>query len=327
MAVSIATNVYLVSPPSGGGGSGGGSGSGDSGGSTPTTGSDLLSWIDPNGIETPLNGENEYLALVGRQGFFAPPTDLIVDAIPLQPGEREKYVQVRANEVRVPILIQSDTEANLLIARRALRRSLNPSRGLGILRSTAPDGSVRDLSCRLVDGLRGDESDGARGPGWCMAGLIFHAADPYWYDKDDTLQTFAMSGSPVLFFDPPFFPLKMALSGIASDFTVDNTSDVECWPIWVITGPGSAMVLTNNTTDEALTLTMALSAGQVLTIDTRPGKKTVRREDGSNQFSAIDPTSSLWSLQPGNNTISLSLTGTTGASQLQLRYKQRYEGT
>jgi phage-related protein len=101
---------------------------------------------------------------------------------------------------------------------------------------------------------------------------------------------------------------------------------VEAWPLWTIVGPAVNPTLTNNTTGKSIALTISLTVGQSLTIDTRPGFKTITRENGSNQFSAASPASSLWSLARGLNTITLSVTGSSGASQLQLQYKQRYEG-
>ena len=109
-------------------------------------------------------------------------------------------------------------------------------------------------------------------------------------------------------------------------FSVQNNGDVETWPIWVFTGPGQNPTLTNQTTGEILHLILTLSAGQVLTIDTRPGIKTITREDGSNQYGNLDPTSILWSLRPSLTAITAAFTSTTSASSVALRFKQRWLG-
>jgi Siphovirus-type tail component, C-terminal domain len=291
-------------------------------------------WIDPTGAQTPMDldsfvaaNQSGVLALIGRQNFFGVPTAIVADRIPMQPGAREKYVQIDPNNPFLPIAVKAPSETELAQARRALKWSMNPQRGMGVLRNTAADGVQRDLNCKLVDGLRGDESDQTRGPGWFTAGLSFYAADPYWYDTADTIQNFVMTGTPPLFLASPFLPIKLGASGIGTSFTVSNSGDVEAWPIWQITGPGSAITLTNTTTGDSLVLTITLaSSAQILTIDTRPGKKTVKREDGSNQFAAVSSTSSLWNLATGANAISIAMSGTTSASLVQLIYRQRYEG-
>jgi len=101
--------------------------------------------------------------------------------------------------------------------------------------------------------------------------------------------------------------------------------DVECWPKWIITGPGTNPILTNVTTGEILTLTITLTGGQILTIDTNPSSLSITREDASVHWDAVSSSSTLWSLAAGHNDITLVMSGTTSASQLQLLYRQRWE--
>ena len=84
--------------------------------------------------------------------------------------------------------------------------------------------------------------------------------------------------------------------------------------------------MVNNTTGKSIVLTVTLAAAQTITIDTRPGAKTIKREDGSLHYAYMSPTSSLWPLVTGVNACLLNMTGTTGASLLQVQYKQAYEG-
>lgn len=287
---------------------------------------EFLQWIAVDNAVTRLDGSTYYLATDGRQGAYAVPASIVADVVPQQPGQREKYVQVGANQIKVPLVIFAPDEGTLAQVRRALKWAMNPTRGVGILRSTAADGAVRDLNCRLTDGLRGDETlDSNRGAGWTFVGLIFDASDPYWYDSQFTTLNFS-TAAPVNFFANPFLPLQISSSGILSNFSVYNSGDALTWPVWTITGPTTGITLTNNTTGESLVSTLTLTGGQSLTIDTRPYIKTVTRDNGSNQFSTISTSSSLWALQTGNTSVSVTLAGTTGASSLQLQYKQRYEG-
>jgi hypothetical protein len=156
-------------------------------------------------------------------------------------------------------------------------------------------------------------------------GLIFSAADPFWYDSNWTALTFTPAGATT-FFQTPFFPLHISVGGLSSDFTIENTGQAETWPVWTMTGPGLNPTLTNSTTGETLTLNINLAGGQVLTVDTRPGTISITREDGSNQWAVVEDTSTIWPLAVGANSIQLSMSSTTSASQLQLQYKQRYEG-
>lgn len=286
---------------------------------------ETLTWIDPGGAAFPFDGSANYTALWGRQGAFAPPVSVIGQETPLQPGERVRFVKTTARAVRVPLLVRAQDEATLASVRRALRYALNPNRGAGTLQMLAADGVTRQLTAYCDGGYEGDETETNRGPGYLVLPLAFKALDPYWYDLNATVLAFSPAGA-VAFFQTPMLPVHLSPSGISSSFTVQNTGDVPCWPVWTITGPGTNPTLTNNTTGKSIVMTVTLTGGQTITIDTRPGAKTVTREDGSLHYAYLSFTSSLWPLIVGANNIALSMTGTTSASGLQLSYKQAYEG-
>lgn len=290
---------------------------------------ETVTWIDPGGTSWPLDGSGAYLAIWdssnGRKGAFAPNTQVIEQEVPLQPGARLRQVKTLSRAVEVPIIIRASSESIFATARRALRYAMNPNRGAGTLQIAAADGSTRQMTCYCESGFEGDESEQYRGPGFAMLPLSFRALDPYWYDAQSTLLTYTAGGATT-FFQTPFLPVHLSASGISNSFTVYNSGDVSCWPIWTITGPGTNPTLSNNTTGKSIAMTVTLTAGQTITIDTRPGYKTVLREDGTAHYAYLSFTSSLWPLVTGTNGVSLSMTGTTSASQLQLQYKQAYEG-
>lgn len=286
--------------------------------------SESLRWIDVLGNVYDLSDTNQYYAVgpmppVGEYGL---PVTVISHNVPLQPGVVEQWIQVAANDVRFPLNIFGSNQASVDANRRMLSEAMRPTRGVGILEHTANDGTVRQLNCRETSRFR-DVTE--RGPGYTQFGLIFSAADPFWYDVNWTALAFAPGGTTT-FFQTPFFPLHLSLGGLSSNFAIYNNGQAEAWPIWTITGPASNITLTNNTTGETLTSTISLSVGQVLTIDTRPGVINVLREDGSDQWGTIVDTSQIWALIVGNNSISVNMSSTTTASQVQIQYKQRYEG-
>ncbi len=165
-------------------------------------GARLLSWFDVNGTEWPLNGEANALAIIGPTGLYGIPASIITQDVPMQPGTTEKYVQLLPGQPTIPLLVQAGSESDLDAARRALKYAMQPNRGVGKLRHTANDGTVRDLNCRLARGFEGDESNTAtRFPGGVILPLQFFAADPYWYDTSYIQQSFANAeGTP--FFGP-----------------------------------------------------------------------------------------------------------------------------
>ncbi len=283
--------------------------------------SETLIWIDPDGVQTYLDVD---WAVKGR---FFPAVDFEEDGVPGQPGLRLRAVRHGVHEFTLPHWVDGTTETDLRSKLRLLVARMDPTRGDGWVRCVAPGGDVREIECRVAAGLDVDETLGQQ------AGILsqrltltFRAWDPYWAATADTTITYAGGGVVATFF--PFFPMRLSASETIAADTVTNPGDVDSWPVWTVTGPATDMTATNNTTGKTLTLTFApaLTNPQTVTIDTRPGAKTVTRDDGTSLFSALSLTSQLWPLARGSNSITVSVGGTTAASKVKLMFRPRYLG-
>lgn len=281
---------------------------------------DKLSWIDANGIEHPFT--NELVVLQGKQGFHMPPVSFVEETVPFQAGTRLRDTRIEAREIDVPLLIKSDSPTILRQKVRECLRMFNP-RHTGRIKVVAPDGSQRELECRYSSGFEGNESRDAKGLYWQTVVLVFRAFDPFWYDTSTVVETFT-TGEPATFF--PFFPLRLSSSTVFADTSIDNQGDVESWPEWIIKGPGEDITLRNFSTGETLRLFTSLQIGESITIDTKPGKKTIKKNDGTNMYATLSDASSLWALQDGVNNIRIEMSNATTDSSVQLSYKPRYLG-
>lgn len=221
-----------------------------------------------------------------------------------------------------PVFKAESAQVALRTLLRTLARQMNPQAGDGRLRHTAEDGAVRELTCRYVDGLEGDRVRGQAGPNYRRGALVFRAHDPYWSDTTGMSSTFGVSAAAPFYADSPFFGLRLTSDVVIGTQTVDNTGDVETWPVWTVVGPSTSVTVENLTTGARLHLPVPLNSGQSLVIDTRPLRKTVRRNDGANLFGQID--GSLWSLMTGPNRVTISLPGATTASYVTLDYQRRW---
>lgn len=270
-----------------------------------------LVWIDVAGAELTL------VKTRGATGRHMPPAIVREEVVPDGDGSRVRSVRFDARQVVVPIYVEGPARTDLIAAVRTLARAMNPKRGEGTLRSTAADGEIRDLRCRYVDGLGLEETF----PQFAVPTLLFRASDPFWYAATDQIVEYR-TGTPSTFF--PLFPLTLSSSTVFGDVIVDNTGDVEAWPVWLVTGPGSDLVLRNVTTGYVIDLPITLAAGESLTIDTRPGERTVLKQDGTNLFPNLTDDSALWPLIEGDNRIQIEFSAATAASAVQLAYRRRF---
>lgn len=286
---------------------------------------ETLVWIDTDSVAHPMSDASAGMAIFwGMRDRFMPRFKFVEEAVPGRPGARHRAVRGEVREVTIPVLFRDTSPAALRATLRTWLGWLDPQRGTGILRVTDDGGAQRELNCRYSGGLEIDESMGQLwGSRQGQKGsVVFRAVDPWWYDVDDTVLSFALASGSAFF---PFFPLVLAPSELLDTPTpIDNTGDVEAWPVWTITGPATNPVLSNLTTGKVLELTITLAAAELLTIDTRPGRKAITLDDGSNLFGTRTATSSLWPLVRGSNQLQIELTSATSASRVDLAYRRGY---
>ena len=279
---------------------------------------EVTEWVDTDGNVTPLGIEWD------ARGRFMPKLKFDSEGVPGQPGERFREVRHDVREMLLPMRVTAASPEALHTELRAMVDRMDPTRGPGKIRVTSVLGDQREVECFYSAGLEMDEKiDDSSGPTWQTMAMSFTAFDPYWYDVSPNARTFSVTETPKFF---PIFPLRLTSSEIVVDETVTVDGSVDTWPVWTISGPGSGIRLSNLTTGKFLYFTtLTLTAGQTITIDTRPGAKTVLLDDGTNLFGQLFVYSSLWPLVRGVNQISLEMAGAApGASELTLSYKQRY---
>jgi hypothetical protein len=239
-------------------------------------------------------------------------------------GETVEAITAEANRFGLGLLMRADDEGALRQRMRGLVRAMRPKAGLGTLTVSNEDGERRSISCYLEGGLEGDQSDDTHMPGaWWRTILRFYAPDPWWTGAEQRIDVGLGAGST--FFPVP--PINLSASTVQGRFVIDlSDSDAPTFPVWTVTGPGSALVLRNETSGRDITVSVSLAAGETVVIDTRPDRQSVRRGDGTNLMGAVTSDPALWALLDGVNVVSVALAGATGASRIFGTFQPRFAG-
>lgn len=239
-------------------------------------------------------------------------------------GERVDAVNVEANRPTLGLLVRADSETELRSRMRHLVHAMRPKLGPGALTVATEDGGRRTLTCYLESGLEGDEGDDAHLPGrWWKAALRFYAPTPWWEGPPVTLSLGL--AAPTNFFPAP--PFRLASSSVQGEFVVDlSDCDAPVYPVWEVSGPGSGLVLLNQTTGRSIEVNAPLFSGDVLVVDTRPGLQSVRKGDGTNLMASVGSDPALWPLVERVNRVSAQLIGATYQSRITATYRPRYAG-
>lgn len=290
---------------------------------------EVLTWVEPDGTTHALNYATAGIGLrkegsIGRNGAFMPPVAFVEDLVPNQAGSRLRAVRIRPREVDLPIYCEAADEATLRTTLRSILGWFDPQRGDGTFRVQAPGGDVRQLVCRYAGGLEMVESGQQGGVTWQQFVLILRAVDPYWYAPNAISKTYLLATATTSFF--PIFPLRLSGSTVFADDSVVNGGDVEAWPVWTVVGPGSSIYLRNLTTGQFINVNTTLATGEILTVDTRPGKKSIKKSDGTNLFGSMSSDSAMWSFARGTTAIRVEMASSTVDSSVSYSYFPRYLG-
>jgi hypothetical protein len=261
----------------------------------------------------------------GSRGLHSPQWNLATSKYAGLDGVTTDAIQAEAGDVALGISVRATSESELLARIRALVHTTRPKLGQGRLMCRHPDGTTRTLTCRVIAGLPGSEDpDSTLAGRWWRAQLQFHADRPWWAGPAETLDYGLAAPTP--FF--PIFPLVLSSSNIQGQLTADMTAaDAPSHPVWTVTGPGTALTLTNLTTGAVIQVNAVLGDGQTMTIDTRQGFQSVRRDDGTNLMGSLATDPTMWPLADGVvNQVSALLTGANSSSRIRGVYSPQYAG-
>lgn len=156
------------------------------------------------------------------------------------------------------------------------------------------------------------------------------AHDPTFYaDTDSTTEIplgWLTGGG---FAAPVTAPIYVQDGTLAADRPgwVTNAGETDTWPVIRITGPCSNVTVIHVASGRQLALpTLTLTAGQWVEIDTRPGYRTITRDNGGNASAYLSPSSriDLFSLPPGTSEMRWTAFDSTNTARMRLTWRDAY---
>lgn len=266
--------------------------------------------------------------VVEFDGFGAPPIRRLTQRGPLQNGDTDVGFRLDARTMRIAVLARASTPAGFHADRETLLGMLRPGNDALKLRWTFA-GKQRQIDCHLADGL-------SLASGQMIANnfrdvFVLRASDPTWYDPSGGSVQFAQIGGGTPWAVPVVFPTNFGASNLSGSAVI-SLSDANAWdtfPIIYATGPVTNLVITNTATGDKLDFTNnSIGGNMTYTIDLRYGYKTVIDSSSVNRISQLTSDSNLatFRLIPGINTITVTGTSISAATNIYIQYNTRYIG-
>ena len=253
--------------------------------------------------------------LFGKAGFLLPPVNLLTDKIPRRPGDvlRERVIEPR--RVDIPFLIEATDYTQLVEVQRKLSDALSLDYGELIFNYA---GRTRKLTkCTYIDGMMGDDGDDGQFVVWAKMLVSFMAHDPFFYEDTPVSDTSTLDETAFPeFFDTNFLDSMLSVGTIGDSLSINNDGASDAWPIWTITGPMGAGVKIGLEGGYSFTINKTIKEGEVVTVDTRPGEKTVISTFNGNIFSYLSNTSVLWAFPRGSRRAKFTVSSINRSSQI-----------
>jgi len=288
----------------------------------------VISYIDPDGVTwnlSDLSMSNGYVcsAIAGIDGF-----PVMMQIVPLLDGTAVPHILLpQPATIGLAILVtrpasdnESDYYALLDRLTRAFWNNRNSAPAPGTLIIQRPDGTARQISVYTTSGL--DTPDVGK-DNKMVYSFSLATPDPWWSDLVPTILNFNTGVNNGIL---PVLPVDLNGAAVIGNIVVNNAGNMFTFPTWTITGPGTP-TLRNNTTGRAWSLNTAIPAGQQVQVVTKRGQQAaVNITTGANIWGqlVISSPRDLWPLAAGNNSISITMTGATSATQVSMSYVNRW---
>lgn len=283
----------------------------------------------------PFRAPDDGIVLLGDvDGIDMPPVDFDEQPLFDRQGAQLNNVRFGVREITVPIAVFGPSQQELRSKCRALCAQMNPRLGEGFLTLRADDGSDdgRVLFCRYEKGLEGTLEVFDIGDGWWACAPVFRAFDPYWRDAADQTEQFVTGATQ----DIPFFPMFSQVGNVGPHFgqvtastslNVVNDGDDVVFPRWVVRGPISNLLLTNESTGQAMDFSanggLVLADTDIIAIDVENFPQIVN-QIGLNMLPYLQAASVPFALGIGTNVISVSGSSIGAGSSVQLSFRRKF---
>lgn len=283
-------------------------------------------------------------------GMGMPGITYITQSGPNQPGEtilsfalEPRYIQyVHARAGACDRQEYWENRQNIGTLLSPARQSATATRyELGRLRVVLPNGAMRDIDAVIQDGPLFVARDPSR---WMETTFIetlrFRCPDPTWYDPVRVDTTWGIEiYAGLIFYEATDYPNHLtfpdnALFGADAVYASTDITYTGTWfgyPTITITGPIAAPNVQNVTLSQKIALDYDVAAGEIVTINTTYGRKSVTNNFGDNLIGTLTNDSSLefflahdpWATG-GVNQLTCSGSGATVATSVVLSCYTRY---
>lgn len=268
--------------------------------------------------------DDGYILKQGVTGLGIAPVEHELSSIPSGHGALLRHTRLTERELFFPVFVYGDSYEQVDKRRDALFSLLDPVKGpvRVSVQSRTRNSDVRWVDAVYSEGLDGDYGTDFRGY-YQHIGLTLKAPSAFW-SSDPVSRLFQLDPGkkPFISESSPFFPVILYSSSIAGRFEIQVKGDKPVYPIFTVTGPGTDLKIEAG--GKKIHFTGDIAAGRRITFDTAAGDVYDKDNTNGELWDRVSLDTDFFQLQPGANDVTVSFTGATEHSLLELTYKPQH---
>lgn len=271
------------------------------------------------------SGDSSFFLTQGATGLGWGPLELTTSPL-ASGGSVLRHRRLVEAEIMLPVFLGARDFYQRRLDRRTLEEVCD---GLVEVRVSHPDGWARSRRGYLKDGLEGNYGAGEDSSDGQILALTFTCPDPWWYGDEKVLVQKVEAGRKpfITSFDGaatiPFFPVVLASSTVDGAYQLDIQGDAPAWPVWEIDGPGEDLLIEDTKTGNRIFIEGDF--GETVTVDTKQGDIFSSSFTHGELWDRVSLDSVLFPLQPGNNSIRITMVNARPNSEIRLRYREVFK--
>ena len=258
------------------------------------------------------------------EGFSGYPIEMNYISPPGHIGDKQTNLRFTRRVLSLSIATIGNSMVNLDALRDRLIRALNPANGESKFIWHKTDET--SVFINVVPDSGYPAFGGVDPDNWIReADLDLVAQDPCWYALEELVQ-YPLRGFTGGFSLP--FSLPVSFGTVGGSLTITNPGDVPSGCTITVHGRMVTPVITNETTGETITIKQTVDTGEILTITTYDGNRTVTLTNAfgvvTNAMHYVTIGSSYWQIHPGGNVMSITAAEADTDAVAYVSYIPRY---
>ena len=264
--------------------------------------------------------DSEFSLTDGLMGVGIPPTQVRIDDS-ASDGGVWRFTKRLVRDIDLPFVITGSSEIDVETKLRRLSNLLHDRKGATTLIANYPTGETWEIQGHYVGGAETQFGDDTKTT-YCKWVVQLRCPVPYWVRTNSEQYNVGTAGAGRGLI-PRLAELQLSSSQALGVLNIENSGDVEAYPVWTLRGPATQVTITNSSTGASFVYNAAIALGTTITIDTFKG--TVVNQAGTNLYANLGTSPKLFPIDAGTSSISIVATGADTNTLISLAYQPRKE--